>query len=163
MTYALVLDGKVADVARLPHDLERISDARKVLFWSGITDDELAECGWFPVVDAAPAYDAATEVLERGEVVVSGGAPTRDYTVRPKTSEELATEAEAAATDLEQRQARKAISDLAAFLALPSPTAAQTRDAVILLVKIVRRLIRDNYGDVIVDPTLPDLPAGNVR
>ena len=99
--YALVIDGTIAATARLPRNLRRLDDGTQPLYWDGIDADTLAACGWFEVADTTPAYDPATEVLERGDIILpTPTTPTRDYTVRDKTVDELTAE-----TDERNRQA----------------------------------------------------------
>lgn len=55
---------------------------------------------WLPAPEAIkPAYDSATQVLSGPTITVGKDAVTTEYTVRDKTAQELADEAEATKED----------------------------------------------------------------
>lgn len=94
--YALVIDNAVQSVGRLPNSARRLDTGQWVMGLATAPTELVEACGYFPVVDTPPAYDPATEVLERNGVVVVQGVPVVDYTVRDKTAAELAAEADQA-------------------------------------------------------------------
>jgi hypothetical protein len=108
MRYALVIDNAVQNVGRLPDAARRLDTRQWVLGLSTAPAEFVEACGYFPVVDTPPAYDSRTEVLERGDVVLVDRVPTVAYTVRAKTAEELAAEAEAAHVAGRQAAAERA-------------------------------------------------------
>lgn len=141
--YARVNGSTVVETAAAPHDLVRLSDGGKVLLSQYITAAELAACGWFVVVEPAPPTLTALQTRDPDTIEVVGGVPTRVYHVRNKTQAELDADAAAAQAITERQQARDAIADLDAFLALQSPTNAQVVTVVRLLCRVAKRLIRD--------------------
>jgi hypothetical protein len=99
MTFALVLDDTVVSVGRLPGSARLLDGGAWFCPPGGLANATQVErelCGWFAVVDAPPQFDVATEVRSRGDVSLVAGVPTRSYTVRAKTPEELAAEADVA-------------------------------------------------------------------
>lgn len=142
--YALVIDDSITETGT-PRNLVRLVDGSKPLISPYITDDIYAECGWLPVVGTPPTFNPATQVMEHGDVMLVAGVPTRQYTVRPKTAEELAAEAVAIADEAERDQARQAITNLRAYDNLASPTNAQTVAVVKLLCRVCIALIRNTF------------------
>lgn len=97
MTFALVLDDEIQAVGRLPGSARLVETGQWFCPPGGLKNATTAEqeaCGWFAVIDAPPTFDEATEALERGDVELVAGVPTRAYTKRAKTAEELAAEAD---------------------------------------------------------------------
>jgi hypothetical protein len=92
--YALVIEGEIQSVGRLPTSARRLDDGNWVMGLATASPGLIAACGYFLVLDMHPTYDSATEVLERGDVFLSDpSTPVVAYTIRPKTAEELAAEA----------------------------------------------------------------------
>jgi hypothetical protein len=130
MTYAHVVDDAVVAVSSRPSNLRRIEDGAHVLWSEFITDEELAACGWFPVVDdPEPTFNPATHTVERNPASLVDGVPTRTWTIRPLTADELANRARAAntaaMTDLEVVKAK--MNELKAFLTDPDLTAIENQ------------------------------------
>lgn len=149
MTYAYVVDNAVQRVSFEPSNMVRRDTGDKPLFSPYIDTATLNACGWYLVSDpGAPVIDPATQVVQPRVAVYSSQSNTVAYvyTVRAKTQAELDADADAAQTALERQQARDAIADLDAFLALSAPTNAQTLTVVKLLCRIAKRLIRDALG-----------------
>lgn len=149
MAFAFVVDGVLQAVGRLPGSARLLDTGEWFMPPGGLraaSEADRAACGWFQVTDVSPLFDSATQVLERGAVVLVDGFPVVDYTVRDKTPEELAADAQTAADETERDAARNAIANLDAYLALTSPTNAQVKSAVDYLAKVARRLIIDQYG-----------------
>ena len=98
--YALIVDGEIESVGRLPNSARRLDTRDWVMGLADAPSKLVAACGYFAVVDQPPQYDAATEVLERGDVFLSDpSSPVVGYTVRDKTAAELAAEADEAARE----------------------------------------------------------------
>lgn len=110
----------------------------------GWTDAILAACGLLAIAQTPRPPDTATTTWDR---TIDGTALAVVWTERAKTQAELSAEAAAAADETERTQARQAVGQLRAFALLPSPTAAQTRDAAQLMARVCARLIRDSFGD----------------
>jgi hypothetical protein len=146
--YALVRDG-VIEAVRNPsrHGEVKLSDGRLIRPPdSGWTDSLAAACGFVPVADPGAPIITALQTFDPHTVEMIGGVPTVVYHVRNKTQAERDIEAAEAQAQVERQQARDAVADLDAFLALPTPTNAQTLVVVKLLCRIAKRLIRDAFG-----------------
>jgi len=145
--YARIIGNTITKQARqLPRTARRFDNQQ----WVYLPDADVAAqqaTGWFEVTVEADTHNSATEVATLGPVELVNGLPVRRYTVRAKTQAELDAETAAAADEVERQQARDAIADLNAYLALDQPTAAQVRQAVDHLARISKRLIRDQYGE----------------
>lgn len=107
--YAFVIDNEIQSVGGLPGSA-RILATRQWLCPPGglanATVDQREACGYYAVVDEPPQFDPQTQVLTRGEAFLSDpSTPMVMYTIRPKTADQLATEAEARARaeDLERK------------------------------------------------------------
>lgn len=92
--YALVVDNAVQSVGRLPNSARRLDNRAWVMGLANAPTALVEACGYFPVTDEPPTYGPATEVLERGDVTLVAGVPTVQYTVRAKTADEIAAEAD---------------------------------------------------------------------
>ena len=149
MAFAFVVDEVLQAVGRLPGSARLLDTGEWFMPPGGLraaSEADRAACGWFDVADTPPVYDSATEVLERGVVILVDGFPVMDYTVRDKTPEELAADVQTAADDTERDAARNAIANLDTYLAMTSPTNAQVKTAGDYPAKCARRLIIDQYG-----------------
>jgi hypothetical protein len=152
--YALVEDDIVVKVASRPTDLRRLDDGASVLWSEYITDDELAACGWFPVVDdPEPSFDPATHVAVRNAPTLVEGVPTRTWTVRELTAEELtarqrdanrAVLSDKATLDAKMVELKTFLSDPDVQVVLDQPnntalTAQQLNRALKVIVRQLRR------------------------
>lgn len=146
MMYAQVTADTINAVGRLPNSARRLDTRQWVMGLTNAPTELVEACGWYSVTDTPPDHDPATQVVERGDVTLVDGRPVRRYTVRAKTADELAAEAEAAQDQTERDQARAAFDTLGNYINLSSPTSAQTVATVKLLARVCRRLIRDQYG-----------------
>lgn len=146
MSYAHVVDGAVQTVAAEPTNLVRLDDGSQPLFSPYIDDATLQACGWYVVVEPARPSITAAQTFDPDTFEFAGNTVTRVFHVRAKTQAELDADAAAAQATLERRQAKDAIVDLDAFLALATPTNAQTLVVVKLLCRIAKRLIRDAFS-----------------
>jgi hypothetical protein len=146
VSYAFVVDGTVQTVAGQPSNLTRLDDGGRVLFSPYIDTATLNACGWYVVVEPARPSITASQTFDPDTFVFAANAVTRTYHVRNKTQAELDADAAAAQAALERQQAKDAIADLDTYLALASPTNAQTLVVVKLLCRIAKRLIRDAFG-----------------
>lgn len=148
--FALVVDGTIVEVAdEFPGSARILATGEWLCPPGGLVNvparfREL--CGWYTVIDQPPDADTTTQVVEKVGYKVIAGAPWVDYQVRDKTAAEVTAETEEADARTERDAARAAYDTLGDYLGLESPTAAQTRTVVKLLVRITRRLIRDQYG-----------------
>jgi hypothetical protein len=145
--YALIRDG-VIEAVRNPRTSGefKLSDGTLLRPANGWTDALAALCGFVRVVDPGAPVLQPTQTLDPNTVTLLAGVPTVVYHVRNKTQAELDADAATALAELERQQARDAIADLDTFLALPTPTNAQTLAVVKLLCRIAKRLIRDAIG-----------------
>lgn len=144
--YAKLIDAAIVTTARhLPTGARRLDTGQWVLGLRTADADLVAACGWHPVTDNPPT-PAAGEVVERSGVELVDGTPTVVYTVRARTAEEIAAEQQAATDQTERDQARQAVENLLAYVALSAPTAAQRLAFERLVGRVLVRLIRDQYG-----------------
>lgn len=148
--FAFVNGGSVQQTTtRLPDSARRL-DTQEWVMGLGTAPTELVNAtGWYTIDDpGAPAYNEATHVLQPREAVYDTQANTVTFTyaTRVKTQAELDQDAANAATATERQQARDAIANLDTYIALATPTNAQTVAVVKLLCRICKRLIRDALG-----------------
>lgn len=159
MTYALVVDNTVVRTAGTPSNLVRLDTGGKVLYSAYITDAELAECGWFLVVEPPRPAITPQQMFDPDTVEVVAGTPTRVYHVRAKTAVELQADTAAANTlvvsDLDALNT--SIANLKTFLAdvdvqavldNTNTTALPTATLNRALKAIVRQLRRDANFDI---------------
>ena len=149
--YALVIDGAVQSVGRLPNSARRLDNQAWVMGLATAPTELVEACGYFPVTNNPPTYDPATEVLERGDVTVVAGVPTVEYTVRDKTQAEL--DAEADETD---RQAKgvnlaNAVTTLRNWADQMEGVTVTTGNAVNVLQQFVDRqaVFYDRFADLL--------------
>lgn len=112
---------------------------------AGVTQALLDAVGAVEIVDPGPQPPDG-QVVESRTLADVNGTPNAVYAYRAKTQAELDAEAQAAADEAEREQARRAVDNLQAYIALDSPSAAQTVAVVKLLCRVVIRLIRDSFG-----------------
>src|SRR5690349_7893241 len=91
------------------------------MYWSGITESELNQCGWFTVATVARPADTATQTTDRTLAVVAG-KPTEVWTVRLKTQAELDSDRDQANNSTIRSQATTALDNNRTYLAISSPT-----------------------------------------
>lgn len=151
MTYALVIDGTIEAVGRLPHSARRVDNDQWVMGLATAPTELVEACGYFSVVDQPPTFDPMTQVLEGGGVVLVDGQPTRVYTVRDKTGEEFA--AEAAESDREQKGVNvgQAIAVLRGWADQMDGVTVTTQNAVNVLQQFVNRqaVFYDRFADLL--------------
>ena len=122
------------------------------------TEAEANERGWYRVDDSAPrpSDDEVNHYVSR--YVFANNVFTRVWDAVPWSEDELAQraaeaaeqdaqDAAAAVVDAERDQARSAITALSDFIDLGSPSAADVVAQVKLQARILRRLIKDQYGE----------------
>jgi hypothetical protein len=144
--YAQVTDNAItATRGNLPPSARRLDDGRWVLGLPTAPTALVEACGWYAVADvAAPAVTAAEVAVQ--SLAVVDGRPVHQWTVRAKTADELAADTAATvSTDLRTKM-RAALADNATFLALASPTQAQTLAQVRRLTRQTNALIRATVG-----------------
>ena len=112
---------------RAPRGSERRTDTGAWLSppdgaWS---DAEAAACGFARLVDVAKPVDTDTATHDRTVQLVAG-VPTVVWVQRAKTAEEVAAATAGTVRVGLHARARQALADNAAFLAIASPTQAQT-------------------------------------
>jgi len=115
-----------------------LADGRTV---SGIQPDDLtllAACGWYPVTDTPRPDDTATTTYDRS----IDGTYTVVWTERPWTADEQAARAATVNRATLVDEAAAALTANAKFLALTSPTNAQTLAQVKALTRENTAIIR---------------------
>ena len=73
-----------------------------------------ADWGWLPVVEAPRPTHTETTTSDPAPVALVAGVPTQQWTVRPRTAEELAAKAEQAANEALRATVKAIINDLRA-------------------------------------------------
>ena len=150
MSYALVQSGAIVKEAGRPTDLVRISDGAKVLWSAYITEAELNACGWWTVVDTPRPADTATDTFDRTVQLVgpilAAKVPTVVWVQRAKTQAELDAQAAQSNDATIRQQALTALADNRSFLAIASPTNAQTLAQVRALTRQANGLMRLALG-----------------
>jgi hypothetical protein len=133
--YAHITNNTIDTIGRLP----KAADANGQ--WLTLTADNAHLAGWFEVVDAARPADTDTTTHDRSVELVDG-TPTVVWTPRAwTTDEQTARTAKANGTTI-RTQAEQAMVGNKTFLALASPTQAQTLAQVKALTKQNQGLIR---------------------
>lgn len=151
MTYALINDGDVKAVGPLPGSARRLDTRQWVMGLASAPSDLVEVCGWFPVADTPPTHDPALEVLEVGGVDVVDGRPVRAYTVRVKTADELADDADVADRQMKREQVGNAVAALRQWADDAEATTVTSGNAVAVLGTVVARLgvFFDRFADLI--------------
>jgi len=135
MTYVHVTNDTIDTVGRLP----KAADADGQ--WLTLTPDNAHLAGWFEVVDVPRPADTDTTTHDRSVELVNG-TPTVVWTPRDWTADDLtARTAEANSTTI-RTQAEAAMAGNRTFLAIASPTQAQTLAQVKALTRQSQGLIR---------------------
>lgn len=152
MTYALVIENEIQSVGRLPNSARRLDTRAWVMGLADASPALVAACGYFEVLDMRPEYDPATEVLERGDVVLSDPTtPVREYTIRDKTAEELAAEADAAEREAKAVQVGQAVTWLRTQADTARSVTVTNTNAVAILGAVVDNLavFYDGFADLL--------------
>lgn len=138
--YALVVDGTIQSMGPLPNAARRLDTGEWVL---GLTDAPpglVAATGWYEVAEPAPP--ASTGGVIESTVAVVNGTPTRVWTERPKTPDEVAA-TQRQTNDVTIRQQLVAAMDaLAATIATPPANVAQCSQKIVQNARVLRGLIR---------------------
>ena len=142
MLYAHVTSGVVDQVGTPP--ATAFANGR---WWDLRTLDPaaLAACGWVEAVETARPADTGTQTSDMSWTV-AGGKATQTWTVRDKTSAELASDTAATNNTTLRDQARTALDTNTTFLAVASPTNAQVVAQVKALTRQCNGLIRLTIG-----------------
>ena len=116
------------------------------------TDELAALCGFAPIVDAVQPADTDTHTHDRTVVLVDG-TPTVTWHPRAKTAAELAAVAQATNVSTLEGKARTAVGVNNTFLAIGTPTNAQTLAQVKSLTRQMSALIRLSLRGDLLDNT----------
>ena len=145
-----VVDGKVVERSR-----RQPRRHGEFLLAPNLTRAELAEYGWvraayadvpepYDPVDAPDGYDSATHVAEREtDPTLVDGEWTFQYTVRPKTADEVQEEADRLGRERVEAKLRDAISELSLAIELiPDAGNVAMKQIVEGLARTLRALLR---------------------
>jgi hypothetical protein len=91
--YAQIIDNSIQALGRLPRSARRLDTGQWVMGLATASTDLQRACGWWEVVDTDPPTVTDSQVAEQ-TVDLLIGVPIRVWTVRDKTAEELAADAE---------------------------------------------------------------------
>lgn len=166
--YALIIDGTIEAVGRLPESARRLDTDEWVMGLDTATADLVAATGWLPVTDTDRPNDTATTTHDYSVELVNG-TPTVTWTERPKTQAELDGQQQQANRSTIDAEITAALNRLQTLINAPavaevppgtlttaqlSNIARQTRDAVQQnragaqdVARVLRRLIRLVRGD----------------
>lgn len=136
--YALVQNNTIQSVGGLPASARRLDTQEWVMGLATAGAALQQACGYYPVTDTARPADTATDTFDRSVQLVNG-TPTVVWTERPMTAPELANVAANTNRTTIQTQAATALDTNRTFLAIASPTNAQT-------LAQVKALTRQNQG-----------------
>jgi hypothetical protein len=146
--FALVKDGLIVSTGGLPTSARRLDTQAWVMGLATAGTSLQQACGYFMVVEPARPTITTAETFDPDTIDLVNGVPTRIYHVRSKTAAELAADLATATATTERDQARQAITALDAFITRGATnTAAQVRDMTVIQARILKRLIRDSFGD----------------
>ena len=124
-----------------PTELQLRNGSGTRLWWEGITDAELNQCGWFKVATVPRPTDTATTTTDRS-VIVTLTVPTELWTVRNKTQAELDSDRDTANGTTIRSQANTALDNNRTYLAVATPTVAQVTAQVRALTQQMNGVIR---------------------
>ncbi len=142
MAFALVVNGSIIEVRGvLPETARRLDNDAWVMSLAYANADLRAACGWVEIVEVAAPVVQASEIADQSVTLVNG-TPTRTWTVRNKTADELNIDAENTGRTTLKAKAVTALAANATYLAIVSPTNAQVVAQVRALTKEVNALIR---------------------
>lgn len=136
--YAQVIANEVTTTGSLPNSARRLDTQEWVMGLATAPVDLQHACGWYEVVETARPADDATTTYDRS-ITIQNGTPTVTWTARPKTQAELDADTQNTNRATIQQQAATALDTNRTFLALASPTNAQT-------LAQVKALTRQNQG-----------------
>lgn len=136
--YALVVANAIQSVGGLPASARRLDTQEWVMGLADADPTFQQACGYYPVTDTARPSDTATDTFDRSVQLVAG-VPTVVWTQRPMTAPELANVTANTNRTTIQTQAATALANNRTYLALASPTNAQT-------LAQVKALTRQNNG-----------------
>lgn len=152
MTYALVVNGTIQSVGSLPNSARRLDTQQWVMGLATAPAAMVAACGYREVLDMRPQYNPATQVLERGQVFLSTPTtPVVAYTIRDKTAEELAVEADAAAREAKAVNVGRSITWLRQHAETARNATATSGNAVAVLNVVLDDLavFLDGFADLL--------------
>jgi hypothetical protein len=124
MMYAQIIDNSIRALGRLPRSARRLDTGQWVMGLATASTDLQRACGWWEVVDTDPPTVTATQVAEQTVDLVAG-VPTRVWSVRDKTTDELAADAEDANRVTIETVARSALASNRADITQAQNIAAQ--------------------------------------
>lgn len=136
--YALVVSSAIQSVGNLPASARRLDTQEWVMGLETAGTALQQACGYFAVAEVAQPADTATDTFDRSVTLVAG-VPTVTWTQRPKNAQELGFATAATNRATIQQQATTALGTNRTFLAIASPTNAQT-------LAQVKALTRQNQG-----------------
>lgn len=146
--YALVVDDAVVSTGRLPASARRLDTQEWVMGLATATVDLQQACGYLEVDEPARPTVTAQQTFDPDTIELVAGVPTRVFHVRAKTQAELDADTADADTRAERDQAKAAVAQLDQFITRGATnTAAQVRDMTVIQARILKRLIRDSFGD----------------
>ncbi len=153
MLYGRVISGALDGPIRRPRisGETKLSDGKLIKPGpNGWTAALLDVCGFVEAVEDRPAL-GTDEVYDSFSDVLEAGVPTRRWTKRLKTAEELAAEADAADREAKLTQVGTAVATLRTWAEDARATTVTTANTVVVLQTIVDRLgvFFDRFADLI--------------
>lgn len=147
MTYALVTNGAIQSLGRLPSSARRLDTGQWVMGLAIAPVAMQQACGWFAVADTPRPADTATTTFDRSVELVDN-TPTVVWTERAKTQAELDAEANTTNRATIEDRARTALATNRTFLGLSSPTNAQNAAQIKALTRQMNGVIRLLLGQL---------------
>ena len=138
--YAHIANNTITTVGQLPKGAD--ADGQWI---EPLTDVNAHLAGWLPVTDTAKPADTPTTTTDRSVELVAN-VPTVVWTQRNKTADEIASDTATTNGTTIRTQATTALTDNRTFLAIASPTNAQTLAQVKQLTRQMNGLIRLTLG-----------------